>query len=343
MSPQLGVVRAAWAVDAGVVHLLPRLRSWGPHAARLLLVAACYYLGARLGLLRALVDDQVTPLWPPTGVALLSLLLGGLRLWPGIAVAAFVVNAPLGGVGEALLICAGNTLAPVVGFLLLRRVGFRLELDRTRDALSLVLLGAFTGMLVSATVGSGALLLSGVVDGVDFWATWSVWWTGDVLGVLVLVPLALTARSLRGRRPAPRRVVEAVALLVSTTAVMAVATTTDIRLMYLVFPFLIWAAFRFGHAGTAPCALIAAVLAAHGATRASGPFEGLELLVRMVTLQAFNGTVVTTALLLSAVVAERNAARAAIERTVAQLTDVVSRHRPLLVRDVPPPRPPEAR
>jgi integral membrane sensor domain MASE1 len=306
-------------------------------------VAGCYYLAARLGLLQALVNDQVTPLWPPTGVALVALLLGGLRLWPAIALAAFAVNASLGDVATAVVICAGNTLAPVVGCLLLRRAGFRPEVDRTRDALSLVLLGAFAGMLVSATVGSGALLVSGVIGGADFWSTWSVWWTGDVLGVLVVVPLVLAARSWRGFRPSPRRSAEALALLSSTAAVMAMATTVDIRLMYLVFPFLIWAAFRFQHAGTAPCALIATLLAAHGAARATGPFEELELLVRMVMLQAFNGTVVTTALLLSAVVAERNAARSAIERTVAQLSEVVSQYQPLLVRNVLPPKSPEAR
>ncbi|WP_228122336.1 MASE1 domain-containing protein [Saccharothrix syringae] len=308
---------------------------------RLLLVAACYYLGARLGLLQALVNDQVTPLWPPTGVALLALLLGGLRMWPGITVAAFAVNASLSDVGATAVISLGNTAGPVVSFLLLRRVGFRSELDRTRDALALVLLGAFAGMLVSATVGGGALLVSGVIGGGDFLSTWSVWWTGDVLGVLVVVPLVLAARSLRGRRPAPRRLAEAVALLGGTAVVMAVATTVDIRLMYLVFPFLVWAAFRFQHAGTAPCALIATTLAARGAALSDGPFEGLDLLVRMVTLQAFNGTTVTTALLVSAAIAERNAARSAIERTVDQLADVVSKYQPLLARNVLPPRPPE--
>lgn len=325
------------------VRPLRRVGPWGQYGARLLLVALCYYAGARVGLLQALVNGQVTPLWPPTGVALLALLLGGARLWPGIAVAAFAVNVPLSGFGPAVLISAGNTLAPVVGFLLLRLVGFRPALDRTRDALALVLLGAFAGTLVSATAGSGTLLLSGVVDGALFWSAWSVWWTGDALGVLVLVPLVLAARSLRGRRPVPRRLPEAAALLVCTALVMAVATTVDVRLMYLVFPFLIWAALRFQHAGTAPCALIAVVLAARGAVTGAGPFEGLELVVRMVTLQAFNGTVVTTGLLLSAVVAERNAARSAIERTVAQLSDVVTQYQPLLSRNVLPPRPPEVR
>lgn len=322
------------------MQLSPRL---GRYALHLLVVVACYYLGARLGLLQALVNDQVTPLWPPTGVAVLALLLGGLRMWPGIAVGAFAVNATLTGIGTTVLISAGNTLGPIAAYLLLRRVGFRLEVDRTRDALALVLLGAFVGMAVSATVGSGALLVTGIIDGAHFWSTWSVWWTGDALGVLVLVPIVLALRTLRLRGHPVRRWLEAAALLVSTAVVMAVATTQDIRLMYLVFPFVIWAALRFQHLGTAPCTLIATTLAARGAAMSSGPFAELDLLVRMVTLQAFNATTVLTALLLSAVIAERNAAREAIERTVSQLADVVSQYRPLLLGNVPPPRPPEKR
>ncbi|MBB5804376.1 integral membrane sensor domain MASE1 [Saccharothrix ecbatanensis] len=322
------------------MQLSPRL---GRYALHLLLVAAGYYLGARLGLLQALVNDQVTPLWPPTGVAVLALVLGGLRMWPGVAVGAFAVNATLTDIGSTVLISAGNTLGPVVAYLLLSRAGFRQEMDRTRDALTLVFLGAFVAMAVSATIGSGTLLLTGVIDGAGFWSTWAVWWTGDALGVLVLVPIALAFRTLRLRNHPARRWMEAAALLVSTTVVMAVATTHDLRLMYLVFPFLIWAALRFQHLGTAPCALIATTLAARGAAMSSGPFAGLDLFVRMVTLQAFNATTVLTALLLSAVIAERNAARQAIERTVAQLADVVQQYQPLLLGNVQPPQRPEKR
>ncbi|WP_238412974.1 MASE1 domain-containing protein [Saccharothrix deserti] len=322
------------------MQLSPRL---GRYALHVLVVAACYYLGARLGLVQALVNEQVTPLWPPTGIAVLALALGGLRLWPGIAVGAFTVNASLSDIGATVLISAGNTLGPVVAYLLLKRVGFRLKMDRTRDALSLVLLGAFAAMAVSATIGAGALLLTGVIDGALFWSTWTVWWTGDALGVLVFVPIVLAFRSLRPRDRPVRWWLEWAALLVSTTVVMAFATTNDIRLMYLVFPFLIWAALRFQHLGTAPCTLIATTLAARGAAMSTGPFADLELLVRMVTLQAFNATAVLTALLLSAVIAERNAAQEAIERTVAQLADVVSQYQPLLLSNVLPPKPPEKR
>lgn len=322
------------------MQLSPRFGRYALHVA---LVAACYYAGARIGLLQALVNDQVTPLWPPTGVAVLALLLGGLKMWPGIALGAFVANSTLTDLGATVLITSGNTIGPVVAYLLLRRVGFRQELDRTRDALALVFLGGLVGMAVSASIGSGTLLLVGAIDGALFWTTWMVWWTGDALGVLVVVPIALAFRSLRLRKHPVRRWLEAVALLVSTAVVMAVASTYDLRLMYLVFPFLIWAALRFQHLGTAPCALIASTLAARGAARSTGPFADLDLVVRMVTLQAFNGTAVLTALLLSAVISERNAARAAIERTVTQLADVVARYQPPALGNLLPPKPPEKR
>ncbi|MEU6152926.1 MASE1 domain-containing protein [Actinosynnema sp. NPDC047251] len=322
--------------------LSPRLRPWGRYGIHLAVVAACYYAGARLGLLQALVNDQVTPLWPPTGVALLALMLGGVRMWPGIAVAAFVVNATLGDSSSAFLISVGNTLGPVVAFLLLKHSGFRLEIDRARDALTFVFLGAFVGMAVSATIGTGALLLSGSVGWPDFWATWSVWWTGDAMGVLILVPLVLALRGLRFPVRSARAW-EAAALLTSTTGVMLIAASSPLRLLYLVFPFAIWGALRFQHLGAAPCALIATVLAARGAAAGIGPFANLDLLQRMVTLQAFNGTVALTTLVLSAVISERNAARRAIERTCAQLTDVVEAYRPLLLGNGVRPEPPDGR
>ncbi|MBB5959017.1 integral membrane sensor domain MASE1 [Saccharothrix tamanrassetensis] len=316
----------------------PRLRPWGRYGLHLLVVAACYYGGARLGLLQALVDDQVTPLWPPTGVALLALLLGGVRLWPGIAIAAFVVNATLGDSSSAFLISVGNTLGPVVAFLLLKHSGFRMEMDRTRDALALVFLGAFAGMAVSASIGTGALLFAGTIDSAGFWSTWSVWWTGDAMGVLILVPLVLAVRGARFPFRSARTA-ELAALLVCTTGVMLIAASSPLRLLYVVFPFAVWGALRFQHLGAAPCALIATALAARGAAAGIGPFAAMDLLPRMVTLQAFNTTVALTTLVLSAVIAERNEARRAIEQTCTQLAAVVEQYRPLLGDEAPPSRP----
>jgi integral membrane sensor domain MASE1 len=308
------------------VVLRLRLGERGATALRTLAVAGAYYLAAQVGLLIALVRDQVTPLWPPTGIALVALLAWGFRTWPGIAVGSLLVNLPIGpSLPAVAVITAGNTAAPVVAYLLLRRAGFRSELSRLRDALGLVFYGALAGMVISATTGTLALLGAGAVPQGEVWSTWSVWWTGDAMGVLVVAPVLLVARSTRWPVfGGPYRWLEAVGLLLGTCAVTLVATHTPLPLLFLVFPFLIWAALRFQQRGATPCALIISTVTILAAVDGAGPFRGLDLLPMMTALQAFNGTVALTGLLLAAVTAERDQAHRAINRAVAQLADALA-------------------
>ncbi|TXS41373.1 hypothetical protein EAO75_42165 [Streptomyces sp. uw30] len=313
-----------------------RLRDYATHALRLVVVAAAYYGSAKLGLEQQLVRGQVTPFWPPTGIALVALLLWGLRMWPGIALGAFLVNVTLGpSILPVLAIAASNTIAPVCACLLLLRVGFRPTLDRLQDALALIFLGALGGMLISATLGTGVLVASDALTADDFWPTWSVWWTGDAMGILVIAPLLLAARTVRRPHGVPLlRWVEAAALLAGTTVASIVATRSPLYLLFLVVPFLIWAAFRFQLPGAAPCALITSVVAISAGAAGAGPFSGQDLLAKMVILQAFNGTVALTSLLLSATIAERNqtvrALREACERLTEALSQLAPDHHPAL-------------
>ncbi|MFD5945405.1 MASE1 domain-containing protein [Streptomyces collinus] len=289
-------------------------------------VAALYYGSAKLGLLQQLVRDQVTPLWPPSGIALASLLLLGPRVWPGIALGAFLVNVTLGpSLPAVLAIAAGNTLAPVCSYALLRRAGFRSDLNRLRDALALIFFGAFTGMLVSATVGSGTLALTGVLDAGDFASAWSVWWTGDAMGVLAVTPLLLVLRSARWPRGISLSRWAEVVLLVAATVCVGFIETGDTPLLFLGFPLLIWAGFRFGLAGSAPCALAVSIFAIVAAGQGSGPFEGQDLFTSMLTLQAFNASASLTALLLGVAVGERTQTEREIAQACRQLADMATR------------------
>ena len=113
-----------------------------------------------------------------------------------------------------------------------------------------------------------------------------------------------------------------------------------INLLFLVFPFLIWAALRFQLAGATPCSLIVSLLAIHAAANGSGPFEGHGLFAQMVTLQAFNGTTALTALLLAAIITERNNTHRQIEQVCMKLSEAVARLAPdEKIQQWPPPSP----
>src|SRR5206468_2875283 len=99
------------------------------------------------------------------------------------------------------------------------------------------------GTALSATIGGISLLLGHVTTADQFGDVWRTWWLGDASGALVVVPLAL-AWALHPQRFAwkPSRMAEALAMLTSIAAVSEIVLHSRGRLLYLVFPLLLWAA-----------------------------------------------------------------------------------------------------
>src|SRR5262245_28681472 len=117
---------------------------WARYAVQVALLAAVYFGAAKLGLTMAFVSEQVTAVWPSTGIALAALLLFGYRVWPGIMLGAFLANATAHeSLATAAGIALGNTLEALAAAWMLRRlVKFDPALERVRDVLGLVVLGA---------------------------------------------------------------------------------------------------------------------------------------------------------------------------------------------------------
>ncbi len=304
----------------------PRLRPHLPsQVGALVLVGAAYYLGARLGLSLSLVRDNVTPLWPPTGIAVAAFLLWGRKMWPAVGLAAFAVNLPISeGPLPAAVTAAGNVLAPLVAVALLDRVGFRRQLDRQRDALAIVFLGALASMLISATIGAVTLVVSGAIPSDQLLVAWAVWWTGDAMGVLVVAPFLLCLplfwelRDLavgalgRGRHdPGRGRGGDLVGGVLEPPAAVPGAALLG------------WASWRLQLRGAAPAAMISSLVVTWSAARGLGLFERGSLFEKMLTLQAFNACVALTSFFLAALVSERIRAADALEAAAAELEERV--------------------
>jgi integral membrane sensor domain MASE1 len=188
------------------------------YLAQIAILALVYFGVAKIGLSLTSYRGIVTLVWPPTGVALAALLLFGYRLWPGIALGALLVNLSAGASLAAVGIALGNTLEAVGGAYLLNRVGLRYTLERLRDVLSLVFLGAIVSTMISATIGVASLGLTGAIAWANYGSVWWVWWLGDAMGALVVAPALLIWRQSHPVMP-PRQVVEAVVLLAALVIV----------------------------------------------------------------------------------------------------------------------------
>lgn len=286
------------------------------YAGAVFVVAVLYVALAKLGFSLAATTKQVTAVWPPTGIALAALLVFGYRIWPGIWIGAFASNAITGEPWlTAAAIACGNTLAPVLGTALVRRVGFDAAMERVRDVLALALLGSVAAMIVSAGNGTVQLALSGIVSWHAFPHVFALWWSGDAMGVLLVAPLLLTWTA----TPKLHHTVRANELLLFALAILALrwlALEEHWALGYPIYPLIIWSALRFTQRVTSAAIVFIAATTiwafAHDLVApfpTSGSFDE-----RLAQLVIFMAVFAVTGLVLGAVVAER---RSALHRVLA--------------------------
>jgi signal transduction histidine kinase len=290
---------------------------WPRYAAGVLALAAAYYAAAKAG--QALqYTASVSAIWPPAGLGIAALYLWGLRWWPGIFLGDLVINLELL-VGHHSLPAAalagqqlGNMAEIVVGAALMRRlIGRRAGLDRVEQVIGMFAALAL-GTAISAAAGTLSMLGTGVISLSQSPTFLRTWWLGDLSGALVVVPfMVVWARAPLGTL---RRICtwEGGLLLGAVVAVAAVAASTSVTILYVVFPVLIWAAWRF----KAQEATLAVLILA-GATVAMtaydvGVFSRQEINSRTLGTQLYISVAAITTLLLSAVVSERERSTAAL-------------------------------
>ncbi len=167
-----------------------------PHQpdARLLfiiaLLAAAYFVAGTLSLRLAFINPSSTPIWPPAGIALASLLIFGYRVWPGIFAGAFFVNIVTAGtLITSIGIASGNTLEGLAGaYMVGRWAGGSEALKHSGGILRFTVLAGLLSTTVSATIGAASLYFAGQAAAPALGAIWLTWWMGDATGALIVAP-----------------------------------------------------------------------------------------------------------------------------------------------------------
>jgi PAS domain S-box-containing protein len=275
-------------------------------------VFVTYVAAARAGFQFAFVAEQVTTVWAPTGIAIASLLLWGSRLWPAIWLGAFLANAATTAPPwTAFVVASGNTLEALAACWALRRIpSFKLGFERLADVFAFVSTAVLGSTVISATVGTVTLCAAGAQPWSRFAALWTDWWLGDALGALIVAPPILTLATIP--RFTTRDAVR-LAAFVGTSVILTYLVFGRLPglvahpLEYVVFPLMIAAAVAGGPPVTTAVVLASSAVTIWNTVRGAGPFAGSEVHHNLVLLQTFTGVLATTALLLSAAIAERKA------------------------------------
>ncbi|HET7872916.1 MAG TPA: MASE1 domain-containing protein, partial [Terriglobales bacterium] len=289
---------------------------------KLAAVFVAYWAAGKLGLQVPFTDLNVSPVWPAAGVAVAAVLIWGYRVWPGIAAGAFCVNffSPIphpAAFGMAL----GNTASALVaGYLLNRIRGFDKRLHRLRDVLLLCLIGS-TATVVAATAGTTTLYVNGLRPWAAFSSSWLIWWAGDSIGVLLFAPFILSASEALLQRTRRQRIGEGAVLISGALLVCGVvfgehlvSKTVAHVVAFGLFPFVMWAALRFGILGTSLLSSGLALITVWQTADGRGPFAESAPLSNAALLQVFLALISLTGMVLAVVVQEREAAEDRLAR-----------------------------
>lgn len=280
-------------------------------------LAVVYFIAAKLGLRFAFLHPSATAIWAPTGIALAGFLIFGLRVWPGIFLAAFLANVTTYGTAlTSLGIAAGNTLEGVAGSYLIRRFARADRVfERAQDIFKFTFLAGMVSTAVSATIGVTVLSLGGFAQWAMFGAIWRTWWLGDAVGAVIVTPLILLWRENPHVNWTREQIAELsllfLGLFFTSWIVFGGSSHSLVKnypLEYLCVPFLIWAAFRFGRRKAATASCVLAGIATWGTLHGYGPFARDSQNTSLLLAQAFLGIVSITVLALAAEGSERNRA-----------------------------------
>ncbi|MDT9001222.1 CHASE domain-containing protein [Paucibacter sp. APW11] len=203
-------------------------RRW---AARLTFLYLGYTLLGWLSLRLSIPPDYAAPLFPAAGLALTGMLCWGRRAAPAVFLGSLTINLLLSHErGQTawltpLAIALGATAQSWVGTNLVRRhVSRPLLLSEPRDLGRFYLFGAGLACLISPSIAVTALRLAGTIPAEGALGTWTSWWMGDTLGVLIGAPIALSLLARPREVWWPRRLTVGLPMLLATL-MMAYATS----------------------------------------------------------------------------------------------------------------------
>ena len=276
--------------------------------AVLLAVGALYLVAGKLGLRLAYLNASTSAVWPCTGIAVAALLVFGRRAWPAIFVGAFLVNVTTAGnFLTSLGIAGGNTFEAVISaYLIDKYAGGRDVFQRSHHIFKFALFTAF-GAAIAAAVGVTTLCWAGFAAWQNYRAIWSTWWLGDFVGAVVVTPLLLLWIENPRFDWTRRQLIELIflfsGLLTVAWAVFGNGLHFAVRnypFEYSCFPFLVWAAFRFGRRKAATAIAALAIVATWGTVHGYGPFANHSQNTSLLLLQSFMAITSLTALVLAA-------------------------------------------
>lgn len=229
------------------------------------------------------IERHVSPVWPASGLAMALVYFGGRKFWVAIFIGSLASNGVTTWLAfpgfaawqmwvPSLGIAVGAVLeALAAAWLLHHRAGGQAFCMSAANATAFVLRVALWSSAISAIIGPGTLLASGVFTP-DKWGMVALtWFVGDATGILVFgAALVFPWRSI-DKEALRERYMEAIVLMIvlalvggTMTGIYDNGSETLWPRAYMILPVILWAIFRFNHPGTLAALMFVTLMSVGG-------------------------------------------------------------------------------
>lgn len=308
-------------------------------------VFVAYSIAGVVVLLFGIGRAEISPVFPPSGIAVAAMLIYGPRVLPAVFLGQFANGFPLIGEPGTTLSSfvlvnigtgTGSAVEALIAYAVMRGLaGTWHPFERARHVVVFLLGACLASAVVCGAIGTSSLWIAGFVPTPDFWITFATFFMADAAGIAVFGALLLAWY--REPRLGEDVLAGSALILAAVLLVAAVSLWTRYPVDYLFLPVLIWAGFRGGARGVTLAAAAITVVTIFTTIRGVGSFVGITDNESILLLDGFMGVITFTGLLVVAVRSQQLRADAALEahnrmleRRVAERTAEVAEKNRLL-------------
>lgn len=300
------------------------------YVVQVLLFSAAYYIAGELGLMIDTGQTGVTPLWPPSGIALFVLLVYGVRFWPSIIFGIFLLakmhDLPL---LAASMGAIAQVIEAMLACYLIERLKVDISFQKVIHVIRFIVIASIA-TLISALIGSVGMVMAQSGSFSDYLFIVEMWWLGDAIGMLVFTPFLLVW--LKQARP-HWKFPQYLELTVVISCILAVAALSQYLvnnlgeqeplLLYLFLPFAVWAGARFYQHGATLSSVLISALLFWIIQHIEGVFVPLTPLNLVLLEMSFVTVSTATALFIAALFSERVIAETLLKESHTELGEKV--------------------
>lgn len=306
----------------------------------ILAIAASYIAMAKIGLWFALNPGFATAFFPSSGLAVAALILFGNNVWPGIFLGSLVVNLIITDpvISTSILISTGigigSTLQALTAAYLLKRLTRVNHLLSTHRNVFIFLFTTILSCLIASTIGIVVLYSGDMINQNALFQNWITWWLGDIMGILIFVPVILSWYKISDFKDIFKEGFEAIDLFLLIIVISIVCFSSSLKndypIAFLLIPCLLWAAFRFKSHITTLLLVLVSALAVWGTSYGYGPFVLPSLNESLMLLQTSIGVISIMTLILISVVNEINHNNNMLEEFNQKLVEQMENHKSVI-------------